>query len=308
MDELARILIVDDSRDMRRSIHAALRTGSYTFSSAENGRVGLATAFSERPDLIVLDYHMPEMDGIEVCRQLKSNVFTHNIPILLMTADSNPETVVAGLEAGADDYVRKPFDPRELQARVASMLRRTRRYVDTDPLTKLPGNALLRQELSRRLHGGADIAVCYLDLDEFKAYVDHYGFERASRVIQETARVCYDQMVDHGAQDDFIGHIGGDDFVIVTDPAHAEPICSAIIAHFEERRAGFYDPDDLARGGFRGPDRAGIEREFPLMTVTIAVLLPGRSRIDSIDELAGEAARRKRSLKARPGSNWAVFE
>ncbi len=304
----ARILVVDDSSDMRRLICLALRAGSYEFSTAENGRVGLAMAFSEHPDLVVVDFHMPEMDGLEVTRQLKHNWFTSNIPILILTADSDPETVVRGLEAGADDYVRKPFDPRELQARVAAMLRRTRRYVDTDPLTKLPGNAVLRDELKRRLDAGDDFAVCYIDLDEFKSYVDHYGFEPASRVIQETARICYNQMVEHGAQQDFIGHIGGDDFVVVTDPSRAEAVCEGIVNAFDARRESFYDAEAVARGGFVGPDRYGVERQFPLMSLTIAVLLPGRDGTTSLDDLAAEAARRKRDLKSRPGSNWSLFE
>ncbi|NUP99438.1 MAG: response regulator [Armatimonadetes bacterium] len=308
MEHNATILIIDDNPDVRQAVQVALRSGAYTFRTAESGRVGLATAFGETPDLIVLDLQLPELHGIDVCRQLKASLVTRHIPIVVVTAEDGAGPLVEALEAGADDYVRKPFDPRELQARVGTLLRRTAGYVGTDSLTKLPGNALLRDELARRLEHGEPMTVCYVDIDNFKAYVDMYGFEPASRAIQETARICYNVMVEHGSPTDFIGHIGGDDFVVVTDAEHTAAVCDNIIARFEERRARFYPPEDLERGGFHGLDRDGNERDFPLMTLTIAVLVPTHETVASLHALAAEAARYKRILKRLPGSNWRLFE
>lgn len=303
-----RLLVIDDSPAIRDAVIVALGRDSYQYAYAENGRVGLAVAFSERPDLILLDKVLPEMNGIECCAALKSHLFTRNIPILMLTAEDDPEDVVRGLEAGADDYVAKPFNPRELRARVASLLKRTQRYVDTDPLTKLPGNAQLREELFHRLALGETMAVCYIDLDEFKAYVDTYGFQQASRVIQQTARVCYDQMVERGDDGDFIGHIGGDDFVVITSTEKMQAVCEGIIEAFERTRDAFYNAEDLERGYLHGHDREGQERDFPLMTLSIAVLLTGPERIDDLDDLAGVAARAKMQLKRLPGSNWRVYD
>ncbi len=308
MEGKARILVVDDHPEIRQAVQVTLRGRGYEFRTAVDGRTGLTSAFSDPPDLIVLDVHMPEMDGIEACRRLKASLVTRHVPILILTSGDGSDLLVQALEAGADDYVRKPFDPRELQARVAMLLRRTAGYVGTDPLTKLPGNRLLRDELSRRLTAGDDLAVLYVDLDNFKAYVDHYGFEPASRVIQETARICYNEMVEWGTPDDFIGHIGGDDFVIVTSPAQAQAVCEGIIDSFEAARVKFYSADDLARGWFRGLNRDNREQDFPLMTITIPVLLPGLKHLEDLDALAVEAARCKRVLKALDGSNWRVFE
>lgn len=308
MEGKARILVVDDHPEIRQAVQVTLRGRGYEFRTAVDGRTGLTSAFSDPPDLIVLDVHMPEMDGIEACRRLKASLVTRHVPILILTSGDGSDLLVQALEAGADDYVRKPFDPRELQARVAMLLRRTAGYVGTDPLTKLPGNRLLRDELARRLSAGDDLAVLYVDLDNFKAYVDHYGFEPASRVIQETARTCYNEMVEWGTPDDFIGHIGGDDFVIVTSPEQAQAVCEGIIDSFEAARVKFYSADDLARGWFRGLNRDNEEQDFPLMTITIPVLLPGLKHLEDLDALAVEAARCKRLLKALDGSNWRVFE
>ncbi len=308
MDRQGTLLVIDDSLDIQQAVAAALRPSGYDFRFAENGRVGLAMAFSEPPDLIVCDMQLPELHGTEVVSRLKTSLVTRHVPILVLTADDGPDAVVRSLEAGADDYVRKPFHPRELQARVAMLLRRTRNYVGTDSLTKLPGNALLREEMQRRLEAGQPMAVCYIDLDEFKAYVDTFGFEPASRVIQQTARICYNEMVEVGCPDDFIGHIGGDDFVVVTTPQRAPTICEGIIRRFEEQRGGFYSDEVVAAGYFRGHDRSGAERDFPLMTITIAVLLPTLKQITDLTALAEEAARCKQVLKSLPGSNWRMFD
>lgn len=308
MDRQVKLLVVDDRDDMRHAVQIALQPFGYEFRFAENGRVGLTSAFSENPDLIILDLDLPEMTGYEVCSRLKSSLVTRHIPILILTAEEGPEALVTALEAGADDYVRKPFHPKELQARVSTLLRRTQRYMGTDSLTKLPGNALLREELAKRLESGDPTAVCYVDLDHFKAYVDTYGFEPASRVIQWTARILYNQMVEHGSPNDYIGHIGGDDFVVITTADHAAAVCDGIIASFEEQRERFYEPDDFAKGYLHGLDRDGLERDFPLMTVTIAVLRPDLRDIRDMNALATEAARAKARLKLKDGSNWEVFD
>lgn len=303
-----KILIVDDNPGIREAVQVTLALDGYHFTVAENGRQALALAFSERPDLVVLDLMMPEMDGLECCRTLKSSLATRSIPIILLTAEDDPDDVVRGLEAGADDYVTKPFNPKELRARVASALRRTRSYVDTDPLTHLPGNRVLREELNRRVAAGGPTAVCYIDLDYFKAFVDAYGFERASQVIVAVARLCSEAVVGHGGEHSFVGHIGGDDFVALCAPERAPAVCRALIAAFEAQREAFYDEADRIRGCLHGHDRDGRERDFPLMSITIAVLIVGPGGITDLETLAYQAAVHKQQLKLLPNSNWRVFE
>ena len=302
-----RILIVDDNPNIRDAVEVTLRLDGYDFLTAENGRVALATAFSTAPDLIVLDLVMPELDGIACCHALKHNLSTRSIPVVMLTGEADPEKLVLALEAGADDYVTKPFNPRELRARVASLLRRTQRYVDTDPVTKLPGNRQLRAELDHRLRRDEFFAVGYVDLDDFKAYVDHYGFENASRVIQKTAQLLYSQLVEHGRPDDFIGHLGGDDFAFCTSPDLVDAVGLGIVAAFDAACGEFYDEATRELGVMRAHDRSGQLREFPLMTITVAALLVAPGTFADLERLGEWAAHCKEQLKRVDGSNYQRF-
>lgn len=298
-DDRPRVLILDDDEDLRRLVVAALGRKSYQLLEADNGRDGLALAFVELPDIILLDRQMPGIDGLEVLRNLRANLTTRHIPVILLTAMWDIDQRVQGLQSGADDYVTKPFSPPELAARVEANLRRARSDLIADPLTKLPGNLVLRQELGRRLEREESFSICYADLDNFKAYVDHYGFERASEVIQRLAQVIYNCWVEQGDQVDFIGHIGGDDFLILAGQERAEPLSIAVIDGFLEKVPEFYGEGDRLQGYIEGVDRYGVQRRFPLLSITVAIIDVQPGDFTDRRELAAFAARCKDKLKQR---------
>ena len=151
----------------------------------------------------------------------------------MLTGKGDLADKVGGIDSGADDYIVKPFEPQELIARIRMIIRRAQRDLEANPLTRLPGNVSILNELQRKIDQNSIFAICYIDLDKFKSYNDKYGFEHGDEVIKETARILIRTKRELGNPDDFIGHIGGDDFVAITTPDKVDALCQKIIDDFD---------------------------------------------------------------------------
>lgn len=180
------------------------------------------------------------------------------------------------------------------------------RNLDASPLTGLPGNRVIEEEIERRIAGKVPFALCHVDLDNFKPFADKYGYAWGSEVIKKTGTLLTEGI--GSLPDDFVGHIGGDDFVIIADPMRAKSVCPRIVARFAEEVRGFYSEDDLQRGFILGKDRAGKEQEFPLITITVAMVVDDGSRFANALEMAEKAAELKEYAKSLPGSNFVCEE
>ena len=170
------VLVADDDEDIVRFVEINLKLEGFEVIIAENGELALQKAYEALPDLILLDIMMPKLDGFEVCQRLRSDSRTKNISIIMLTARSLSADKVVGLTAGADDYMIKPFDPLELLARVKCALRRSREMRAINPLTQLPGNVQIEQEVQACVTGHKPFALMHIDIDDFKAFNDYYGF------------------------------------------------------------------------------------------------------------------------------------
>jgi GGDEF domain-containing protein len=179
---------------------------------------------------------------------------------------------------------------------------------DASPLTGLPGNLAIEQEIKKRLEAKRPFSLCHVDLDNFKPFADKYGYAWGSEVIKEVAGLIAAQVKAAGMPDDFLGHIGGDDFVIISSPGRAEELCRRIVAGFDERIGKFYLEEDRDQGFFIGKDRRGIEQSFPLITVTMAIVTDDGSRFRNPLEMAEMAAQLKEYAKTLPGSNYVTEE
>jgi diguanylate cyclase (GGDEF)-like protein len=300
------ILIVDDEPDIGALVALNLEAEGYECHLATRGDDALSLALELRPDLVVLDLMLPGVDGVEVCRQLRKDPRTVTTAIIMLTARSLQADRLAGLEAGADDYVEKPFDIDELVARVHASLRRARQLRSTSPLTGLPGNFEIESRLDAKLADGDDFALLHVDLDGFKAYNDHYGFVRGDRAIVLTARVIQEACHLAGGRESFIGHIGGDDFVVVCDVAQAEEVARGIIARFDEQADALYDPEDRAAGFIELADRTGNLHRHPLLSVSIGISSTEVRSFTTSAEAAAVAVELKRFAKAAHGSAWRI--
>ena len=178
--------------------------------------------------------------------------------------------------------------------------------LDASPLTRLPGNIAIERALARRVQLGESFAVCYADLDNFKAYNDRYGYIKGNDVIRSTGEIIFSVVKQHADDQAFVGHVGGDDFVMIVAPDRIPQVCNGVIDGFREMIPAHYSPEDLEKGATDGMDRFGVRRTFPIMTISIAVLLCQKGEFESAIEIAKAAAEIKDFVKSSPGSNYLV--
>lgn len=292
-----RILIVDDDPDIRDVLKITLTQEGYEIMEAPDGQEGLKLAQTKNPDLVICDFKMPKMDGKEVCKVLKKDILLSHMPIIMLTGKGDISDRVGGIDAGADDYIVKPFEPQELIARIKMIIRRTQRDLEANPLTRLPGNVSILSELQRKLEQNSLYAVCYIDLDKFKAYNDKYGFEHGDEVIKESARIFIRVTKDIGNPDDFIGHIGGDDFVIITTPDKVDAICERVISEFDKASPTFYSEQDRKAGFIVARDRKGVEIKVPLLSISMGVVSNEKRKITHVAEIGEIGAELKQQAK-----------
>jgi DNA-binding response OmpR family regulator len=296
------IMVVDDDTDIARFIEVNLRVHGFEVVVAHDGERALELALQRPPDLALVDLMMPKLSGLELTKRLRASPLTTAMPVIMLTAKGLTADKVLGLTAGADDYLVKPFDVSELVARIFATLRRNQEYREISPLTGLPGNTRIQQEISDRLAAGADFAVGHIDIDRFKSVNDAYGFGRGDEFISALARSLRRAVIEVGLPPAFLGHVGGDDFVIVCDPRQLRPLTERAVLDFEQAADGLYDPGDAARGYLELTDRRGLVQRSNLVTISIGVATSFNRRYNDPREVIQVASEMKMEAKKHPGS------
>lgn len=300
------ILVADDDEDIVRFVEVNLRLEGFEVATASDGELALESAYDLMPDLMLLDVMMPRIDGFEVCQRLRADPRTKNMSVIMLTAKSLSADKVVGLTAGADDYMIKPFDPVELVARVKSALRRSREMRAINPLTQLPGNVQIQEEVAAQVATNEPFALMYIDLNDFKAYNDFYGFARGDEVIKLLAKCAGTAVQQKAGSEGFLGHIGGDDFVALVDPDLAEETADAIIDCWDKQIIRLYDEVDVERGYIEVADRRKEMHRFPMTTVSIGIATNTSRPIRSHWEASEIATEMKTFAKSRGKSAYAI--
>lgn len=291
MSPANKVLIIDDEPALTDLVRDVLEEEEFHPFIAHTGRDGVAQAVREIPDVIILDVDLPDMDGFAVCRELRNHVQLRHTPVIMLTVRSDQQDEITGLQAGADDYLTKPFKVPRLLARIHLAIERNQRELDANPLTHLPGNTAILQTLEQRLRDRTPFAVLYLDLNHFKAYNDRYGFIAGDQVIKATGQVIMEGVNMHNAANTFVGHVGGDDFVAVIAPEHVPFVCEEIIRRFDHLVPLLYSLEDRQRGHIELRDRRGQTSRFPLLSIAIAAVTNQHrplSHPGEISAIAGE--------------------
>ena len=296
------LLLIDDEGHFRFMTKMSLEADGFRVQEAASGPAGIELAHQTPPDLVLLDLNMPEPDGHEVCEMIKSDNALRHIPVIILTTSDDLNDKLRRLDGGADDYITKSVDPKERAARIRAVIRRNMANIDSNPLTRLPGNNMIQEMIAQRMQTREPTAIAYTDLDNFKAYNDKYGFKKGDEVILYTAWAIREAIKNCGGQLDFAGHIGGDDFVVISTPQVIRAVCTDIIRLIDSGIKQFYDAQDQRTGFIMTKDRQGVMQKYPFVSISIAVVTNTRHQFTNIGEIVKIVTELKKFAKQKNGS------
>src|SRR5215467_11723955 len=298
---MANVLVVEDDLLITRILKVSLESDEYNVINVLDGEEAVEFALRETPHLIILDGGLTAADSHEITQRLREHPKTMHIPIIVLSGQSEVVIKVQAFEAGVDDYITKPFYEEELLARVRTQLRRVQQRF-LSPLTGLPGGIQVEQAIKYSLSRPDPWSILYLDLDNFKAFNDVYGFLAGNDLIRLLGRICQQIVHEYGNTDDFVGHIGGDDFMVMTTPDYAKTLSLCVAAHFKEESLVLYRPEHRERGSISGVDRKGRSYQFPLVSLSIGEVSNQIRQPHSLQELSYLTAEAKYLAKQSNGN------
>ncbi len=297
----ARLLIVEDDVDISTMLKIYFSGLGYDVDTAMRGSDALEKTRHALPHLIVLDIMLPDIDGYEVCRHLRTNTRTSHIPVIFLTQKDERSDRLQGLELGADDYITKPFDIEELKLRVQGAIRRSERESLTDPRSGLPAGRLIEEQL-RKIIRETGWAFLDMRINYFEPFKDVYGFVAGDDALRFTGMLIGEVLDELGTPADFVGHAGGDNFIIITTEGASNGIRSRLKERFADEVQTHYNFIDRQQGFILAPGPDGPSEQFPLMNLAIGVVSPSQTSfadIREITELAAEARRQDAGTAAR---------
>ncbi len=286
-----RILVVEDDVDISNMLRIYFDSQGYDVWVAVRGQEALDICRRKLPNIIVLDIMLPDIDGYEVCQRLRNNLRTSHIPILFLTQKDDRSDKIAGLELGADDYITKPFDIEELRWRVQNVLKRAQYENLTNPTTGVPSSKLIEEQLKKLMRRNG-WTILYIGINGFEPFKEVHGFVAGDDILRFVAIILTESVDELGTVNDFIGHIGGDDFILITTTEKAEALRQRLVKRFQAEVGTFYSFREKERGFMMVQDADGNERKVPLMSLAVGVVPEGPfTDIREITEAASTARR-----------------
>lgn len=293
-----RILVVEDDFDISNMLRIYFSGQGYEVQVAPRGGDALSMTRKQLPNLIMLDIMLPDMNGYDVCRELRTTTRTSHIPIIFLTQRDERSDRIAGLELGADDYVTKPFDIEELKLRVQNAIAAANRQTQIDSKSNLPTGRLIEDHLRSLMRGDKTWTYIDMKINNFDLFTEVYGFVAGDEVIRFVALLIGEVVDEMGTADDYVGHPGRDNFIIISHATDTNRLQDRLVERFNEGVKQHYSFIDRERGYILVPDSGGGERKVELMTISIGAVSTTThqfSDIREITELAAEDRRRGRS-------------
>lgn len=290
MSSNPRILVVEDDFDISNMLNIFFNGQGYEVDVAPRGSEALEKCRQQLPDLIVLDIMLPDMNGFDVCRQLRTTTRTKHIPIIFLTQRDERRDKIEGLELGADDYITKPFDIEELKLRVQIAIKTYRRNNMTHPQTRLPAGDLIEEELKKLMQLDENWELALINIDYFLPFVESHGFVAGNEVLRFTARLIQQSIEENGSLNDFIGHTITNDFIVTAREGNIQKILSQICREFKTGVEAHYNFMEVEQGGIQLENGSIV----PMMSLAIGVVNTPDDIFSDIREVTELAAERKR--------------
>ncbi len=290
-----RILVVEDDFDISNMLRIYFSGQQYEVQIAPRGGDALQMTRKQLPNLIILDIMLPDMNGYDVCKELRTTTRTSHIPIIFLTQKDERSDKIAGLELGADDYITKPFDIEELKLRVQNTINSTQRQNYMHPKSGLPTGRLIEEHLRGLMHSDKQWTYIDVKINHFDAFTEVYGFLAGDEVMRFTALVMGEVVDELGTPDDYLGHPERENFVIITHAADADRLKQRLVERFNDEVKQHYSFIDRERGYILVPDGSQGERQESLMLLaagSVSTRTHQFSDIREVTELAAEDRRR----------------
>ncbi len=300
------IYIIDNNNELIERLKESFRRELDEFNFKTIKTLEIEIALRNIPSLIIIDEDTANINIVEFCKSIRSNEDNSITPIIVVSSNRDRQHIIDVLKTDVEYYIKKPIDDEYFYytiKNVVGLLTKNRRI---SPLTGLPGNVQIQAEMKKRLLNREKFAILYFDLDNFKAYNDVYGFSNGDEIIKFTARTISKYIHQIPDSDNFMGHIGGDDFVAITGQADYDKICQEIIIEFDKYAVDFYNKDDVERGFVEVANRRGIIEQFPLTTISIAVLEIDPRIYKTTLEIGEMAGQIKHQAKTIMGSTYVI--
>ena len=297
-------IIDDDSSSVEVFKELFREEKDYKFISVKTEQID--EALKNIPLLIVINEDSIKIDIIDICKKIRKDEDNTITPVIVVSSNSSREHRMKILNESIEYFIKKPVDEGYLYYTIKNLTRLLKTNRRISPLTGLPGNVQIQAELKKSLLRQKDFSVLYLDLDNFKAYNDVYGFLKGDSIIQFTANVIIESIRESSCQG-FVGHVGGDDYIaIVQDIDNIEKLCQQIIARFDTQVKKFFNDEDIQRGYIEIANRRGIIEQFPLTSISIAVVIAEKDRFANVLEIGDVAAQVKHKVKNIIGSSYMI--
>jgi len=298
-----RILVVEDDVDISKMLRIYFDSQGYEVLIANRGHDALEICRRKLPNVVVLDIQLPDIDGYEICRSLRSNTRTSYVPIIFLTQKDERSDKIAGLELGADDYITKPFDIEELKLRVEGAIRRSLREALTHPVTNLPAGKLIEEQLKRVKDSSEPWTLLYFGIRNVHAFKEIYGPLQVNEVLIFLADIMRESVEAHGTLNDFIGQASDNDFIVISAPNAAHMICKPITERFNEECKVFYSYPDRERGHIIYRDIDGVTQKVDFMKIAIGIVASKDGPFADIVQITEDAAENRRQNTGCPEQN-----